>query len=126
MIGQTVQYLLHRVGWNIMYEKDLRMNSFFKGFPEIRRLPYSEKIVETILEKMENNVKNEVFRLPYAPRPLTEQEEISVFNYITRYILFSALPYSVKYEEIDGRGFTVKVFNFVMKELYRHHENSVS
>ncbi|MDR2269006.1 MAG: hypothetical protein LBD94_02370 [Rickettsiales bacterium] len=125
IICQTVSFLLHRVGWNIMYEKDLLIDSFFRGFPEIAGLPYSQKIVDTILGKIDNSVRNEVFHLPYAPRTLSQQEEISVFRYITEYVLFSALPYSYKFEEIKNMGFSGKLFNFVMKELYRYYENDV-
>ncbi|MDR1071102.1 MAG: hypothetical protein LBL21_00460 [Rickettsiales bacterium] len=123
IVCSCVSYLLHRVGWNIMYEKDLDINSFFSGFPEIERLPYSQRIVDAIIEKMDNSVRNEVFRIPYAPRPLSEEEELSVFRYITRFVLFSALPYSYKYEEIKNGGFSGRLFNFVMKELYRYYEN---
>jgi hypothetical protein len=125
IICRCVSYLMHRVGWNIVYEKDLQIDSFFSGFPEIARLPYSQKIVDRILEKMDHGVQNEVFHIPYAPRPLSEEEEISLFRYITRFILFSALPYSYKYDEIRNVGFSGKLFNFVMKELYRYYENDV-
>ena len=125
IICQSVQYLLHRVGWNIMYEKDLHIDSFFRGFPEIAKLPYGNKIVDVITGKIDNNVRNEVFHLPYAPRRLSESEEISVFRYITEFILFSALPYGHKFEEIKNMGFSGKLFNFVMKELYRYYENDV-
>jgi hypothetical protein len=123
IICRAVRYLLHRVGWNILYEKELRIDSFFRGFPEISGLPYSQKIVDMILEKIENNVHNEVFRLPYAPRELSRSEQMSVFSYIARFILFAALPYGYKYEEQKNMGFSGKLFNFVMKELYRHYEN---
>jgi hypothetical protein len=123
IICRCVSYLMHRVGWNIMYEKDLGAESFFMGFPEATDLPYSQKIVDMILDKMDGSVVNEVFRIPYAPRPLSETEEISVFRYVTRFILFSALPYSYKYEEIRNMGFSGKLFNLVMKELYRYYEN---
>jgi hypothetical protein len=125
IICRAVQYLLHRVGWNIVYEKDLHIDSFFRGFPEITKLPYGHKLVDVILEKIDNNVRNEVFHLPYAPRRLGESEELSVFRYITEFILFSALPYGHKFEEIKNMGFSGKLFNFVMKELYRYYENDV-
>jgi hypothetical protein len=123
IICRAVRYLLHRVGWNILYEKELHIDSFFRGFPEISGLPYSQKIVDMILEKIGNNVHNEVFRLPYAPRELSRSEQMSVFSYIARFILFSALPYGYKYEELKNMGFSGKLFNFVMKELYRYYEN---
>ena len=125
MICKAAQYLLHRVGWNMIYEPDMRMDSFFRGFPEVASLPYSEKIVEIILEKIEDCVQNEVFRIPCAPRKLSVKEEISVFRYITRFILFAALPYSHQFEEIENMDFSGKLFNFVMKELYRYYENDM-
>ncbi|MDR1071831.1 MAG: hypothetical protein LBL21_04270 [Rickettsiales bacterium] len=125
MICRTTQELLHRVGWNILYRADGDIDSFFDGFPKIHRLPYSNKISETIMEKVADAVKNEIFKLPYSPRPLSQLEEISVFRYITRYILYSALPYSLKFEEVKGRGFSGKLFNFVMRELYRYYQNEV-
>ena len=125
IICRAAQYLFHRVGWNIMYESELQIDSFFRGFPEIKKLPYSQKIVDTILEKIDGNVENEIFRLPYAPRPLSQQEELLVFRYMARFILFSALPYAYKYEEIPNMGFSGDFFNFVMKELYRYYENDV-
>ena len=125
IICQAVHYLIHRVGWNIIYEKDLGIDSFFRGFPRIEKLPYENKIVDVIIDKIDNNVRNEVFTLPATPRELSEQEELSVFRYIAQFILFAALPYSYKYEEIKNMGFPGKVFNFVMKELYRYYENDV-
>lgn len=125
IIYRAAHYLLHRVGWNIIYDRDLRLDSFFRGFPEIKEIPYPQKIVNSILEKVDGNVQNEIFRLPYAPRPLSQQEEISVFRYIARFILSSALPYSWKFDELKGRGLSDQVFNFVMKELYRYYEHNV-
>ena len=125
IICQAVANLMHRVGWNIMYERELHTRSFFKGFPEVAALPYDSKIVDAILEKMDDTVKNEVFHIPYGPRPLSVQEEIQLFRYIAQFVLFAALPYSLKFEEIKNFGFSGKVFNFVMKELYRYYENDV-
>jgi hypothetical protein len=48
-----------------------------------------------------------------------------VFRYVTQFILFAALPYGYKFDEIKNMGFSGKVFNFVMKELYRYYENDV-
>ena len=124
IICNAVKYLLHRVGWNMMYEKDLKIDSLFRGFPDITTLPYPQKMVDAILEKIASGVHNEIFHLAYAPRKLSHWEEISVFNYITRFILFAALPYSFRYDEIRNIGFSGKIFNFVMKELYRYYENS--
>ena len=125
IICRAAQYLLRRVGWNIMYERDMRADSVFRGFPEVRNLPYSEKIVGAILDKIDDCVQNEIFRIHAAPRKLSVREEISVFRYVARFILFAALPYSYKFEEIKGMGFSCDLFNFVMKELYRYHENNV-
>lgn len=125
IICNAVSYLFHRVGWNIIYEKDLHIDSFFRGFPKISNMPYDQKIVDVILDKIYGNVENELLSVPNAPRPLSEQEQISVFRYMTQFILFAALPYSYKYEEIDGMGFSGDLFNFVMRELYRYYENDV-
>jgi len=125
IICRAAQYLLRRVGWNIIYGRDARADSVFRGFPEVRNLPYSEKIVGAILEKIDDCVQNEIFRIPAAPRKLSVREEISVFRYVARFILFAALPYSYKFEEIKNMGFSSDLFNFVMKELYRYHENNV-
>jgi hypothetical protein len=125
IICNAVSYLFHRVGWNIIYEKDLHIDSFFRGFPKISNMPYDQKIVDIILDKIDSSVQNEVFSVPNTPRHLSEQEEISVFRYMTQFILFAALPYSYKYEEIEDMGFSGKLFNFVMRELYRYYENDV-
>ena len=125
IICRAVSYLFQRVGWNIMYEKDLHIDSFFRGFPKISNMPYDQRIVDIIMDKIDNSVENEVFCVPNTPRQLSEQEQISVFHYMTQFILFAALPYSYKCEEIQGMGFSGELFNFVMRELYRYYENDV-
>ena len=125
IILNSIISLISRIGWNIIYEKDLHTDSFFSGFPKITNIPYDRKIGDIILEKIEGGVKNEIFRLPNSPRQLTQEEEISVFKYLAQFILFAALPYSYRYEEIVDRGFAGKFFNFVMRELYRYYENKV-
>ena len=67
--------LFERVGWNILYT-NRSGESMFDGFPKLSKPPYSQKIVDAILEKLDNGVGNEVFKIENAPRPLSIAEEM--------------------------------------------------
>ncbi|MDR1360888.1 MAG: hypothetical protein LBJ18_01085 [Rickettsiales bacterium] len=126
LICTCVDDLLDRVGWNIIYMKDKkRCEEFlFEGFPKLAASRYPENITDSILSKLENAVKNEVFRIQNAPRVLTLAEEINIFRYMAQFIFVSAMPYSVIADncKASGNGLAARLFNFIMTEVARYQK----
>lgn len=121
MVCECVNELFERVGWNILYS-GRSGESLFDGFPRFSKQYYPAKIVDTILDKVDNAVENEVFLVPNAPAKLTPVQEMEIFRWMTRFILISAVPYSNGNWEVDCPGVPGKFFNFVMKELHRYYK----
>ncbi|MDR1207521.1 MAG: hypothetical protein LBK26_03860 [Rickettsiales bacterium] len=124
MVCDCVAQLFYRVGWNILYARGGGITeSLFDGFPKVPVLNYSQDIIDSIIAKLDVNVQNEVFRIENTPRKLSHLEEIQIFEYMTRFILVSAMPYLTNDWKVEGIGIECKLFNFVMAELYRYHKN---
>lgn len=121
MICKCVDELFDRVGWNILYAERAG-ESMFDGFPKISKQYYPSKIVDTIMDKIDNAVENEVFYVPDAPAKLTPQQVLEIFRWMTRFILVSAVPYSNGNWTVDSDGMPGKLFNFIMKELQRYYK----
>lgn len=122
MICNCLNDLFERVGWNILYSRDNREESFFEGFPKFSKQYYPTKVVDAILGKLESAVENEVFRVPDAPLKLTTAQEFMIFSWMARFILISTMPYKSVDWQIAGNGVSERLFNFVMKELQRHYK----
>lgn len=121
MICDCVEDLFDRIGWNILYSAG-NEDMLFDGFPLITTSYYPQKITDTILEKVDNAVENEVFFVQNAPAKLTKDQEIRIFRWMARFILVAAMPYSYDNWEISTDNMAGKFFNFIMKELYRYYK----
>ncbi len=122
MICNCVNDLFERVGWNILYNQKTGDEFFFEGFPKLSKQYYPPKIVDTIMEKIDNAVENEVFRIPNAPLKLSQAQEFTIFRWMTRFILIAAMPYKSADWKIPETGVPERLFNFIMKELQRHYK----
>ncbi|MCL2538091.1 MAG: hypothetical protein FWF34_01100 [Alphaproteobacteria bacterium] len=126
MICGYVGELFERVGWNVLYNHDLvGIESLLDGFPKLDLRSYPPELLDMVMKKIETNVKNEVFRIIGSPRKLSQLEEIQVLEYMTRFIMSSAIPYMLGNRKISGNDTEHKLFNFVMSELYRYQKNNV-
>lgn len=121
MICSCMDDLFERVGWNVLYGKrDAEL--LFDGFPNISKQYYPEKIINTIMEKLDNAVKNEVFRVKTAPIKLDKVEEMRIFRWMAKFLLVSAIPYK-NADTVNSDSQSEKLFNFVIKELSRYYKN---
>nr|MBQ0091144.1 hypothetical protein [Candidatus Enterousia merdequi] len=121
MIRDCVEDLFDRIGWNILYsvgDEDM----LFEGFPKIATVYYPQKITDTIMEKVDNAVKNEVFYVENAPVKLTKDQEARIFRWMAKFILVSAMPYSYSNWTVPTDTMAGKYFHFIMKELQRYYK----
>lgn len=123
MICGYTDDLMERVGWNILYNRGNRIDSLFEGFPKKTSNYYSEKFMDAIIEKLDNSVKNEVFKVIDSPRKLDIKEEIEIFRFLARFIIVSSMPYRTEFYKMPGKSETIMLFNFVMAEIYRYNKN---
>jgi len=121
MICECLEDLFDRIGWNILYS-DGNEDMLFEGFPKISTIYYPQKITDTILEKVDNAVENEVFYVQNAPVKLTKDQEVRIFRYMARFILVSAMPYSSMDWSVPTDTMAGKFFRFIMKELQRYYK----
>ena len=121
MICDCVEDLFDRIGWNILYSAG-NEDMLFEGFPKISTVYYPQKIYDTILEKVDNAVENEVFFVQNAPAKLTKDQEIRIFRWMARFILVSAMPYAYANWSVCTDTMAGKFFNFIMKELQRYYK----
>lgn len=121
IICDCVEDLFDRIGWNILYSAG-NEDKLFEGFPRISTIYYPQKITETILEKVDNAVENEVFFVENAPAKLTRDQEMRIFRWMARFILVSAMPYSNSDWSVNTDTMAGKFFNFIMKELLRYYK----
>lgn len=121
MICECVEDLFDRIGWNILYSAG-NEDMLFEGFPKISTVYYPQKITDTIMEKVDNAVKNEVFFVENAPTKLTHDQEIRIFRWMAKFILVSAMPYSNSNWTVNTDTMSGKFFNFIMKELQRYYK----
>lgn len=121
MICDCVEDLFDRIGWNILYSAG-NEDMLFDGFPQISTIYYPQKITDTIMEKVDNAVENEVFFVQNAPVKMTKDQEIRIFRWMARFILVSAMPYSYADWSVPTDTMAGKFFNFIMKELQRYYK----
>lgn len=113
--------LFERVGWNILYHQD-NGGSLFDGFPRDCTLHYPAKIYDTIMDKLDNALENEVFHVESAPAKLTQAQESKIFHYMARFVLVSAMPYMERGWAVPQTSMSGKLFNFVMNEVQRYYK----
>ena len=120
MIGDCVEGLFDRIGWNILYS-DGNEDMLFEGFPKISTVYYPQKIIDTIIRKVDTAVENEVFYVENAPAQLTKDQEIRIFRWMAKFILVAAMPYSHANWKVNTDTMAGKFFEFIMKELQRYY-----
>lgn len=120
MICQCVDDLLERMGWNILYSRGGEL-SLFDGFPRECKLYYPPQIVDTILNKLDAAVQNEIFGITHSSVKLDMTQQVAIFRFMARFILVSALPYMHIGAYIIGDKLAVRLFNFIMNEVSRYY-----
>jgi len=120
MVCNCLEDLFERVGWNILYMQDNGV-SLFDGFPRDCTLHYPQKIYDTIMDKLDNALENEVFHVTTAPVKLTQAQESKIFHYMARFVLVTAMPYMQRGWNVPSDKMSGKLFNFVMTEVQRYY-----
>lgn len=123
LICHCLEDLFERVGWNILYSQGNGV-SMFEGFPKMCKLYYPQKILEVIIDKLDNAIENEVFHVTNAPAKLTEAQESEIFRFMARFILVSAMPYVQRDWSVPSDTMSGKLFNFVMTEVQRYYKKT--
>lgn len=123
MICQCLEDLFERVGWNILYSRDNGV-SMFEGFPKPCTLYYPPKILDIIIDKLDNAIENEVFHVTNAPAKLTQAQESEIFRFMARFVLIAAMPYVNVDWDVPSDTMAGKLFNFVMTEIQRYYKKS--
>lgn len=121
MICNCLEDLFDRVGWNILYSQDNGI-SMFEGFPKECKLYYPQRVLDNINEKLDDAIENEVFRIQNAPAKLSRHQESTIFNFMARFVLVSAMPYMQHDWAIAPTTQAEKLFNFVMTEVQRYYK----
>ncbi|MBQ7949877.1 MAG: hypothetical protein IJ276_02730 [Alphaproteobacteria bacterium] len=122
-ICDCLEDLFDRVGWNILYGQDGTV-SMFEGFPKECKLYYPQKVLDNIMEKLEDAITNEVFRVCDAPAKLTPGQQSEIFRFMSRFVLVAAMPYMQRDWAMPADTQAGKLFNFVMKEVQRYYKKS--
>ena len=121
MICDCLEDLFERVGWNILYSRNSNMY-LFEGFPKECTLYYPQKVLDNILEKLDDAIENEVFHVPNAPAKLSRHQESQIFHFLARFVLVSAMPYMQRDWAFVPTTQAEKLFNFVMNEVQRYYK----
>ena len=121
MICDCLEDLFDRVGWNILYERGLGM-SLFEGFPRKCTMYYPQKMLDIIMDKLDNAIENEVFHLTTSPAKLTEVQESEIFHFMARFILVAAMPYGKRTWSAPTNTMAGKLINLVMQEVQSYYK----
>lgn len=121
MICYYLDDLFDRVGWNILYSQGSDI-SVLEGFPKECKLYYPQKILDNILEKLDDAIENELFRITNAPAKLSKIQESNIFHFMARFILVSAMPYMQTDWATSDNNQSARLFNFVMREVQRYYK----
>ncbi len=122
MICQCLDDLFDRIGWNMLYSQG-DATAIFDGFPKNCTIHYPQKIFDVILDKLDNAIENEVFRIVDAPVHPTLAQESEIFHFMARFILVAAIPYLDRNWSVPSDTMAGKLFNFVMTEVQRYYNN---
>jgi hypothetical protein len=120
MICQSLDDLIERVGWNILYSRGNDV-SLFEGFPRECKLYYPHSMIEKIMNKLDAAVKNEIFVVTNSSSKLDKTQEIAIFRFMARFVLVSAMPYTHTGCGVAGDTLAAKLFNFIMNEVSRYY-----
>lgn len=120
VICRCLDDLFDRVGWNILYSRGGDV-SLFEGFPRECKLHYPKNMLENIFAKLDAAVKNEIFHITHSSSKLDMTQEIAIFRFMARFILGAAMPRARTGANMPGDGLSVRLFNFVMNEVYRYY-----
>lgn len=120
VICRCLDDLFDRVGWNILYSRNGDV-SLFEGFPRECKLHYPKNMLENIFAKLDAAVKNEIFHITHSSSKLDMTQEIAIFRFMARFILVAAMPRARTGANMSGDGLSVRLFNFVMNEVYRYY-----
>lgn len=120
VICRCVDDLFERVGWNILYSRGGDV-SLFEGFPRESKLHYPKNMLENIFMKLDAAVKNEIFHITHSSSKLDMTQEIAIFRFMARFILCAAMPRARSGTNMPGDSLSVRLFNFVMNEVYRYY-----
>ncbi|MDR0319344.1 MAG: hypothetical protein LBH81_01235 [Rickettsiales bacterium] len=114
-----MRQLFNRVGWNVMSGSGGKIReSLLAGFPRVSVKFYPEDAMKTVLDKVRELVSDGDLSLENTPRKLTRAEELEVFDYMTRFVMSAALPYSAGTDNaMTGKDPAAKLFNVVMSNL---------
>jgi hypothetical protein len=124
MICRCLDDLFDRVGWNILYSRGGDV-SLFEGFPRECKLYYPTHIVDTIMNKLDAAVQNEIFHVAQSSSRLDMTQQIAIFRFMARFVLVSAMPYTQLSKFIKSDTAAARLFNFVMTEIYRYYHKNV-
>lgn len=121
MICDCLADLFDRVGWNILYSQGNGV-SMFEGFPKECKLYYPQKVLDNIVEKLDDAIENEFFHISNAPAKLSRDQESKIFHFMARFVLVSAMPYMQRDWAMPSDTQAGKLFNFVMTEVQRYYK----
>ncbi|MBO5833526.1 MAG: hypothetical protein J6R22_01065 [Alphaproteobacteria bacterium] len=121
MICDCLSDLFERVGWNILYSRNNNV-SIFEGFPHECKLYYPQKVLDNIIEKLDDAIENEVFYIENAPTKLSRGQVSKIFRYMARFVLIAAMPYMQRDWTMPPNSQSEKLFNFVMNEIQRYYK----
>lgn len=121
MICQCLEDLFERVGWNILYSQG-NEKFLFEGFPKKCKLYYPQKILDVIIDKLDDAIENEVFYIKNAPAKLTQAQQSEIFHFMARFVLVAAMPYVQRDWAVPAHSTAGKLFNFVMNEVQRYYK----
>ncbi len=121
MVCKCLDDLFDRVGWNILYSQG-NMVSMLDGFPKECKLYHPQKILDNIIEKLDDAIENELFHITNAPTKLSKIQQSNIFHFLARFILVSAMPYMQTDWAIDEDTQSARFFNFVMREIQRYYK----
>lgn len=121
MVCHCLEELFERVGWNILYSQNNKA-TMFDGFPKKCTLHYPPIVLERIMSKVDDAIKNEIFDITNAPSKLTPAQKYEIFRFLTEFILVAAMPYNQADWQVPSDTMAGKLFNFVMKEVQRYYK----
>lgn len=119
IVVNCINSLFERVGWNILY---LHNDDFFDGFPKKVKMYHNEKIVNYIMGKINQAVRNEIFCIQTSPIKLNKMQEEAIFRFMANFILTTIMPYKDNFiDELSQNTVGEKLFKFILKELQRYY-----
>ena len=121
MICNCLEDLFERVGWNILYSCNNNI-SIFEGFPKECTLYYPPRVLDNILEKLDDAIENELFCITNAPMRLSRVQQANIFHFMARFVLVAAMPYMQRDWAMPQTTQAGKLFNFVMTEVQRYYK----